>query len=776
MTNLSNIIILNPMLVSIKWLKELVEFDLTSKDLADLFVSKGVEVNSITRIGEKLEGFVVAEVKKIENNKLTVSDSKNTFDINTITYHLKTGDKIGYNPTNSKWINPNLIEISEDTLPYILDKDYAIGQPVLNYLDDYVLDLEILPNRGDLMSIIGISRELASYDVKFKKTKTSEKISAGKSSNVDINELLTLQVDKNGCPDYIARIISDIKIAPSPFWLQWRMLACGLRPINNIVDATNYIMVKYDTPLHAFDYDRVNNKTINVRFASKGEKIRTIDNEVRTLNEKVLLIADSKFPVAVAGIMGGLDSEINPNTKRVLLECARFDPKTIRRGSKSINLLTEASKRFEMGIDSEILETASAEVSNLIAELGNGLVVNDKLEERTQVNPVEIKLNTDKTNKLLGIQLSDKQIAKILINLGCEIKETNKVFNVKVPSYRLDLVRDVDLIEEIGRIFGYDNLPSINIIRGNKIGSIDAISAELTDVRNFFTGLGFVECYTVSFCDEVTAREFTDDNIVSIPTPLNERYAVMRPTILATLLESAKINYSRGNKDLRIFEIGKVFNRAKEPSETIHLTALITGQNLPTFWKKSQITDVDFFDIKGMAESFLGYLKIKDITFSKSNIKFLSNQNAMQIKYADQIIGLIGEIKKTVLNRYDIPVPVFALELDLEALIKLSPSYRFYQPMPRFPSIVRDFAFIIDDKITSAVLIDAIKRLAGALLEQVEVFDYFKGKPLPEGKRNLGIRISLRSEERTLNQTEVNKIFDRILMTLKEKWQVDIRK
>jgi phenylalanyl-tRNA synthetase beta chain len=428
-----------------------------------------------------------------------------------------------------------------------------------------------------------------------------------------------------------------------------------------------------------------------------------------------------------------------------------------------------------MGIDSEILETASVEASNLIAELGNGSVVRDKLEVRTKVNSVQIKLDGIKTNKILGIHLSNEEISAILSNLGCEIKQENETLIVKIPSYRMDLARDVDLIEEIGRIFGYNNLPSKYVIRGNKTGGIESISAEYSNLRNFFTGLGFIECYTASFCDETIAKEFADDNIVQIPTPLNERYTVLRPTILATLLESVKINYSRGNKDLRLFEIGKIFSRIHEPLETIHITALILGQNLPTFWQKAQMSEIDFFDIKGITESFFGYLKIKDIAFAKADIKFLNSHKAMQIKYADQNIGCIGEIKKTILDRFDIPVVVYALEIDLETIIKLFPSYRYFQPLPRFPSIIRDFAFIVDDNISTVGLTEAIKKITGVLLEQVEVFDYFKGKQLPKGKCNLGVRISLRSEERTLSQTEVNKIFERILHILKEKWHVELR-
>jgi phenylalanyl-tRNA synthetase beta chain len=459
----------------------------------------------------------------------------------------------------------------------------------------------------------------------------------------------------------------------------------------------------------------------------------------------------------------------------VLLECARFDAKAIRRGSKMIDLATEASQRFEMGIDFEILDNASFDVSNLIAELGNGEVANGKLEIRTEDKPVSIKISPNKVNNLLGINLTKERIKKILMKLNCEITDDKDIFIAKMPSYRLDLRRDVDLIEEIGRIYGYDNLPSVFTLRGNELGSEESFSQQLAKVRDFFIGSGFIETHSISFCDEPTAMEFTDEIIIKLPNPLNERYAVMRPSILSTLLDVVKVNYARDNKNLRMFEIGKTYINQKELNETTKITAILCGQSTPIFWKNSATELNDYFDIKGVAESFLDYLKVIDVNFIETSVKILEPSNSVGIKYADNQIGCLGKMKKSILDRFDIPVPVYALEFNLETLLKLAPSYRFYKTLPRFPSIVRDFAFIVDQNFSTAKMTQAIEKIAGALLESVEIFDYFKGQPLPDGKSNLGIRIILRSEERTLQQLEVNKIFDRILLFLKEKMQVELR-
>lgn len=763
------------MLVPIKWLKEFIPNNKSVKELAELFTRKGIEVKNIFRNGQPLENFIIVQVKAINNNYLTVSDGNKDYAFSTVTYHLKTNDLIGFDPQSKKWLNPSIIGAGEDLLPYVLNSDYEIGRPVLYYLDDEIIELEILPNRSDLMSIMGIARELASYAEINKTLLKQAPQDIFLSDKFNIKDMLRLEIlDKYACPDYIARIICDTKIMPSPFWLQWRLLAVGLRPINNVVDATNYIMIKYGTPLHAFDYDKVKDQTIIVRFADKNEKIRTIENNLHTLNEKVLVIADKKFAIALAGIMGGLDTEISFSTKRVLLECACFNTKVIRKSSKSINLSTEASQRFEMGIDTEILETASNEVSHLIAKLSGGNVVNGKLESRTTYNATSINLSYDRVNRLLGLGLEHKEIKNILERLNCKVTDHDAILTVSVPSYRLDLEMDVDLIEEIGRIYGYDRIPSRFSLRGQCIGQTDKLSSTLAKIRSFFIGLGLIDSYSISFCDEFLANEFIDQTLIKLPNPLNERYSTLRPSILATLLDCVRINISRGNKNLRIFEIGKIFNVDQEPHEMINLSVLLVGETQLLFWQNSSTPVYDYFDVKGITETFFDFLKIKDINYQQANLKFL-DKTSVVIKYADMTIGFLGHIKKSLLDKFDINVPVIALNLNLEHVLKLSPNYRFYQALPRFPSVVRDFALIIEEQPSVQELKIAIERIAGALLQSIEIFDYFQGKPLPAGKRNLGIRIALQSEERTLNQDEVNKLFNKILEFLKDELHVQIR-
>ncbi|MEO0092058.1 MAG: phenylalanine--tRNA ligase subunit beta [candidate division WOR-3 bacterium] len=766
------------MRLSLRWLDEFLHCNQSPQTIAELFTQKGIAVNTIERIGTALEGFVVAEVKEIKDNKIAIWDGKNVFEINISASNLKPNDKVGLYPKELKLLSPNLINLSDDGQPIVLEPNYEIGRALLDYLDDYVLDLEILPNRSDLMSVKGLAYELLSYEEAQAVVCQPSAISGTESDKYQVKDLLNLEVlDKSACPDYIARMIFDITVKPSPFWLQWRLIAGGLRPINNVVDATNYIMLKYGTPLHAFDYDTLRDKTIRVRFAQKGEKIRTIDGEMRELTESVLVIADSKRPVAIAGIIGGIDTEITKFTKRVLLECARFDAKTIRRGSKKLNLKTEASQRFEMGIDSEILEQASLEASQLIANLSNGVVIKEKLETRTRFERIQIKLSPARTNSLLGLNLTDNQIKNILQKINCNVIEKDDRLLIQVPSYRLDLQQEIDLIEEVGRIYGYDKLPSVFNLRGSDVGYKDKTSQQLSQIRDFLVGQGFIENYTVSFCDETTAREFTDPEnlIVKIPNPLNERFACLRPLILPTLLYSVSNNYRRGNKNLRLFEIGKVFYLNNGIKEDYHLAVVVLGQQQPIFWQEP-VTLVNYFNIKGVVEALFDYLKIKDINFVETTNKFLANNSAVVIKYADKAIGYLGEIKKSILDMMDIPVSVFALELDLEQIQSLIPTVLYFQPLPRFPAVSRDLAFVISDKIPAIEIVESVKKVAGALLEQIEIFDCFKGAPLPEEMRNLGIRVTLRSQERTLSLEEVEKIFDRIIKYLQDKWSITLRK
>ncbi len=762
------------MKLSIKWLKEFIPTSKTTEEIVNLFTQKGIEVKSRYRIGNILEGYVVCEIKDINKNEVTIFDGLRSYNISTITYHLRINDKIAFKPQKNSWLNPSLIGLSEDTLPYILPNQYETGSNVLNYLDDDIIELEILPNRGDLLSILGIARELSTYE------EITESLNIPKEPEINQNIINFLDrkvqlviSDKSACFDYIARLIYNVKIQNSPFPLQWRLIASGLRPINNVVDATNYIMLKYGTPLHAFDFDRIQESTINVRFAKKGEKIIALDGKEYLLNEQVLLISDKLSPIALAGIIGGKDTEITYKTKKVLLECARFNPQTIRISAKSIQLMTDASQRFEMGIDTNILDRASQEATNLIAFLGNGIVIQDKIECRSKQYEKTINFNISKVNRLLKTNLRTKQIKRIIDKLNCESEEKKNYFSIKIPSYRFDLIRDIDLIEEIARLYGYDKIPSEYVLHCRNIGHIDQLNKIVHLIKNFFVGLGFYECYTISFCDPNNAKLFTEQNIIYLPHPLNERYSALRPNLLVTLLETVKFNYFRSNIDIRLFEIGNIFVNDKA-KESLNLTALIAGNRAPLFWDNIKTVYYDFFDIKGISDSFFEYLKLNDIEYIKENINFLTG-NSLSLKYKGNSIGFLGEIKRTILQKFDLNTNIYVLSYNLNELLKLIPANFYYCELSRFPAITRDFAFLIKEEHSVQELKMNIKHIIGDLLKNIEVFDYFQGPSLPNGTRNLGIRITLQSNEKTLNQMEVDRICEYLIKYLKDKFNIKIR-
>lgn len=588
------------MRVPVNWLKELVDTKKTPQELADLFVSRGLGIENILRVGEKLENTLVAEITELNNGKISVSTSKDTYSVSSSGYGQKVGDKVIFNPANKQILNKTDLGIETSNEIVILPVASITGESATLYLDDYVLDFEIAPNRGDLMGVIGIARELACYEeekLRLPKIKLTESaIAAADKVSLEV-------VDKTGCPDYIARLILEPKIAASPFWLQWRLFACGLRPVSNVVDISNYILLKYGQPLHTFDYNKLAGNKIIVRRAQKGEKIRTIDGEERNLNDSVLMIADANRNVALAGIMGGIDSEISIATRNVLLECARFNPVVIRKGAQSLKLATEASRRFEMGIDSDNLENASQEAAAMIADLTQGKICRGKVEFGIPAMENIAKLEPARVGKLLGIKITKAKAKKILLSLGFKIRETDSLWQVAIPSFRPDVQRDADLIEEIGRVYGYKDIPSRFELKGIEPGRRNPISRNLERIRDILTGSGFDEVYSVSFNDEPTARIFYPGTLIKIPNPLNERFSVLRPMILSTILEIVNLNLRKGNKDLRLFEIGKTYFADQTPKESTCLSAIMTGEKFPINWA-TKPESVNYFDLKAVLEYY----------------------------------------------------------------------------------------------------------------------------------------------------------------------------
>lgn len=758
------------MRVSVNWLKELVATEKTPWELADLFVNHGLGVESVLRIGERLENTSVAEVTELGLNKIIISLAKDNFSIVDSGYGLKIGDKVIFDSQTKQLLTKNDLGL-DGPQPVVLPKEAVKGERTLLYLDDYVLDFEIAPNRGDLMGVIGIARELACYEEKelrLPKIKPTQ-------DDLPMEENFRLEVvDKSDCPDYIARIIKDVKVAQSPFWLQWRIYASGLRPVNNVVDVANYILFKYGQPLHTFDYDKLVGKKIIVRRATAKEKIKTIDNVERSLTESVLVIADAIRTVAIAGIMGGIDTEISLATKNVLLECARFDPVVIRKGSQFLRLVTEASKRFEMVIDPANLELASWEASVLIANLAQGKISPGKSEFRTPVILNTTKIYPTRANELLGIKLKKQKIKRILINLGFKLEEKNTYWQVQIPSFRSDVQRDADLIEEIARIYGYHNIPSQFRLKGVEPGRKNPISQRLNRVKAVLTSQGFNEVYTVSFTDEATAQLFYSGNVVKIPNPLNERFSILRPRLLATILEVVNLNLRKGNKDLRLFEIGKIFTANQGWQETINLAGVITGNKEPINWL-AKPKPVDYFDLKSVLEALFEEFRLQNIQFIHQPQNFLRPTDATIIKIDETEIGFIGTLSKSVNDRYELNQEVYVFEINLERIWQFSPQSKYFRPLPRYPGVLRDFAFVVDKTISAATVEKKIRQLGGELLAKVEIFDCFSGGQLAPGQKNLGVRLLLQAYDRTLSDTEANRIFDQIRFGLKQNLKIRLR-
>jgi len=758
------------MRVPVNWLKELVTTEKTPQELADLFVNHGLGVEGLFRIGERLADTLVAEIIELNPNQITIATDKSNLGLNYPSYGLRIGDKVVFDPKIKQLITKNELGL-EGNEPIVLPKQAIRGERTLLYLDDYVLDFEIAPNRSDLMGVIGIARELACYEEKELKL-TKIELKEGKKPIKGNFQLEVIAKDE--CPDYIARLIEDVKVMPSPFWLQWRIYACGLRPVNNVVDIANYILFKYGQPLHTFDYDKLLGKKIIVRRALKNEKIRTIDGIERSLNESVLMIADAHRGVAIAGIMGGIETEISIATKNVLLECARFNPVVIRRGSQFLKLATEASKRFEMSVDPKNLAIASAEAAAIISDLAQGSVCQGKIEFRTKTQEKYTKLYPKRVNELLGLKLNKPRIRKILVALGFKIKEKETYWQVCIPSHRPDVQRDADLVEEIGRVAGYKAIPSRFELKGKEPGQRNPISQNLNRIRTVLTSYGFNEIYTISFTDETCAQLFYSGTLIKIPNPLNERYSTLRPSLLPTILEVVNLNLRKGNKDLRLFEIGKVFTLDQGVKEKFSLAGIITGDRSPINWAKPSEL-VSYFDLKAVLEALFRELQLTFVQFINDQKPFLKPHDATTIKINDTKIGFLGSLTTAIKDRYELGSEIYAFEIDLEPVWQLIPEAKYFKPLPRFPGVFRDFAFVLSKTMPASVVEKKIWQLGGELLAKVEIFDCFSGGALPPGMKNLGVRLLLRSTDRTLSETEANQIFAKILSGLKQDLNLKLR-
>ena len=646
-----------------------------------------------------------------------------------------------------------------------------------------VLELNVTPNRGYCLSHLGVAREVSALMGR-RFTSPDAQAFLGKSwGSVPVTEKLTVEnQEENLCPRYSALVIENVNPGPSPKWLCDRLLAIGLRPINNIVDITNFVMMEYGQPLHAFDYELLSGKKIIIRNAKKGEPFTSLDGSELKLEPDTLVIADAEKPVALAGVMGGTNSQVTESTQNVVLESACFDSAAIRKASKKYGLRSDSSYRFERGVDMDGVINAQARAACLIKELAGGDICKGRIDvyPKTREN-IQLSLRVSRVNQVLGAEFSAMQINKIISRLGLKVEgDSNKeALQVEVPSFRPDLKREIDVIEEIARIDGFDKVATVFPIASVRPVQITAKQALLRKVRDVLCYTGFSETVHFSFIEREKAEGYlssfatTGDKVISLKNPLSSENDTMRTSLIPGLLKTISNNMSKGQKPLKLFEIGSVYfsdSQGNRIEKTV-LTAIVLGPYELTPWKPRG-KDYDFYDLKGAFDKLCSQCGLQVAFLAKPEKPFLLPEKSVTCKSGDNVLGYLGELSPENTGTIE---KVFVWEMDLQAMEgSLRPRTRF-QNIAKFPETYRDISILVDRQVTSEQVSDLILKTGQPLLSRVELYDHFEGKKIQSDKKSLTFALSFQSKDRTLSDDDVNPLFETIVQTLKAELAASLR-
>ena len=799
------------MRISYNWLKEFIDLEVSVDELTQDMTQLGMEVESVDQPGKEVQGVVVGQVLEItphpNADKLTVckTDVGGEAPLQIIcgAKNFAVGDKVptavvgstlpgDFKITARKMrglesqgmmCSARELALGEDHEGLlILPENMPLGedvQPLLG-LDDSIIEIEVTPNRGDWAGMIGVARELAAY------YDTSVKL-----ANVDIKEApysaqslssVTIE-DPDLCPRYCGRVLKNVTIGPSPLWLAKCLIAAGQRPINNIVDITNYVLLETGHPLHAFDLDKLGEGRIVVRRATAGETITTIDQEKRPLDTDMLMIADASNPVAVAGVMGGFESEVTEGTTNIFLESAYFNPKSIRKTARALNMITEASQRFQRGADPEGLVYAMERATHLMQELAGAEVASGYFDEYPgKAKPIEITLRFERTARLLGLDIPGAEQAGSLGRMGFEIQEQDDAqCTVTVPTWRPDVSMEADLIEDVARFYGYDKMPARipRVRRGEEVLAPE--DKALRALRRHLAGLGLTEFMTLAFVSEVEVEHaglgLDSSDIARLQNPLSENQAVMRPSLIPSLLSAASRNIRHGNADIQAFEIAPVYRDGsgeEAPIQQTHIAFVLSGSAEPLHWSRTP-RSVDFYDLKGYVETMFDILNIGETTLKDSNQATYQPGQAAEIHYEGKSIGSMGEVAAPVRKALDLENPVFVAEINLDPLMSHFNDIHHFTPIPAFPVSTRDIAVVVDNGIPAETLLKTVQDAGGKYLKQAELIDIYWGKQIPAGKKSVAIGLTYQSPERTLTDKDTEKSWKKILQALEKKCNATLR-
>jgi len=794
------------MRLTLNWLRDYVQIDLPPEELAHLLTMTGLEVEVLEPLGQGLDDVVVAKVLSVEKHPnadrlflCRVDGGQGEVSVVCGAPNVQEGMRTAYAPPGVRL--PNGLHVKktkirgQESLGVLLAEDemgltddhtgimelpshLEPGQPVDQALplSDWAFEIGLTPNRPDCTSVIGVAREVAA-----RTGQTLHKPGLGglESAVPGLREHASVIIeDAKGCPRYTAGLVWGVKIGPSPFWMRYRLHASGVRSISNVVDVTNYVMLEVGQPLHAFDFHRVRDQRIVVRRAEPGERFATLDGQERTLTGEDLMICDGQGSVGLAGVMGGLNSEISDTTNDVLVESACFDPITIRRTSKRLGLLTEASYRFERGVDIEGADWALRRSMQLLADLAEGSPEPKIIDEYPRpFRARKIPLRVDRTNAFLGTSLSVKTMGQYLEALEMEVhtQDENRL-EVSPPACRVDLEREVDLMEEVARMEGYDRIPvTIPAVRPEDEPEPAEVGLAAR-MRGAMAGFGFTEVITYSFISaeapDILGASLDSPlrNAVPLLKPLTQDQAVMRTTMLPGLLQAVQTNRAYGEQNLRLFEWGKVFfrdDRAELPQERLGLAGILTGA-----WTPAGLHDkeraVDFYDAKGVLEALLEELGVQNVVFERGEARpGYHPENAAQVRLGDTVAAHVGGIDPKVSEAYEIhPDAAFLFELDIPSLMEALPLEKEYTPYARYPAVFRDLSVVVDTGVESARVYEIIAQ--ESLVESVDLFDLYRGDQIAPSQKALTFRICYRSQDRTLDGQEVNALHDRIVRKIGE--------
>ena len=787
------------------WLNDYMDIDVTPKEYSDRLTMTGSKVEGWENMGESVQNVVAGKV-------LTCEDHPDSDHLHVCTVDAGTGEILqivcGAPNVKAGIIVPvalvgavlpdgkikkgklrgvesygmlcshDELGITEDMLGYepeygilILPDDTKIGTDIKDIfgMNETVVEFEITSNRPDCFSIIGLARETAaSFNKKF----TIPEVKFNENSE-NIADTISVDVqDKDKCKRYCARMVKNVKIGPSPSWMQERLRACGVRPINNIVDITNYVLLEYGQPMHAFDLRDLQDNKIIVRRANDGEVIKTLDEQDRTLTSNDLVIADGGRAVAIAGVMGGFNSEVKDDTTTVIFESATFDGASVRLTAQRVGLRTESSSRSGKGLDYNNTVPAVERACQLVEELGCGENVGGMIDVMGNVTDMQpLAFRPDKINAFLGTEIPTEDMVKYFDAL--EIKVDLDKMTVTPPSFRPDLEGEADIAEEVARFYGYDKIP-VTLLSGEATCGMKTERQQVQDrVNELLTAQGMYEIYTYTFTspsifDKLNIPKDSEmRNVVKITNPLGEDTSVMRTTTIASMMDILSRNYNYRNPSAKLFEIGKIFIPTTDgelPNEPVKITMGMYGDN------------VDFYDIKGICETMFAQLNVKNVKYEAvtDNPTFHPGRCA-KISAGNKVIGIIGEIHPAVSRKYGIETPVYIAELDFEnVFLNIKTDIKFKE-LPKYPAVTRDIAMLVDKTVPVADIENVIKKASGKMLESLQLFDVYEGKQIPEGKKSVAYSAIYRSADRSLTGDEVQKVFDKVVKNLENQIGAQLR-